>query len=671
MIRLAREVRTTEDPLSCRAQGRRVIGATLIAVWLSAAPACAWAADDSDRPLPQDEPYVGTVELAVDLTAARQRIFRVHESIPVKPGPLVLLYPKWIPGEHIPSGPLDAVAGIRITAGGQRIAWRRDLLNMFALDLQVPAGIDRIELEFQFLSPSAGGRFGQGISATEQLVELEWNQVVFYPAGYYARQIAVQPSVVLPQAWDFASALEPADPSGSTGRFKPVDLETLVDSPLIAGRHFKRIDITPDGAPAVHLNLVADRPANLAATPEQVKQQQALVREAYALFGARHYAHYDFLLTLSDRTAHFGLEHHQSSDDRTYADFFTSPEHYLVGSSLLPHEYVHSWNGKFRRPIGLLTPNFDVAAKDDLLWVYEGLTTYYGEVLTARGGMWTPDQFRDHLAVVASRMSYMTGRTWRPLQDTADEASVLYLTPRAWHNWRRGTDFYEEGSLIWLDVDTTMREASHGTRSLDDFARAFYGVDDSRVAPLGYSFDDIVTGLNHVQPYDWRAFLTGRLQSTGAAAPLDGLARGGWKLVYTEEPSGYSKALEKAQHTIDLSSSIGLVIAGAGMDGPHGTERVDTVADVVWGGPAFDAGMTPGMKLIAVNSDEFSVDVLKDAIKAAKDGTHPIELLVENSGTFLTLKVDYHGGIRYPHLERIENTEDRLSAIAKARAQTH
>jgi predicted metalloprotease with PDZ domain len=649
---------------------RHFVAISLAVLCLGVVSCCTPPAHAADRPSLQDRPYSGTIDLAVDLTDARQKIFRVRESVPVKPGPLVLLYPKWVPGEHIPSGPLDAVAGLRITGAGQRIAWRRDLENMFALNLQVPANVDRIDLEFQFLSPSAGGRFGQGVSATDQLVVLEWNQVVFYPAGYAARQFVVQPSVVVPDGWSFASALELVGPGGSSARFKPVDLETLVDSPLMSGRYFRRIDIGSEAAPPIHLNLVADRPANLTLSPGQLEQHRALVREAYALFGARHYLHYDFLLTVSDHTAHFGLEHHQSSDDRTDADFFTSPEHYLVDSSLLPHEYVHSWNGKFRRPSDLLAPDFNMTVKDDLLWVYEGLTTYYGQVLTARSGMWSPDQFRDELAVVASQMSHIPGRSWRSLQDTADEASRLYLTPRAWANWRREVDFYEEGSLIWLDADTTIREASAGTRSLDDFARAFYGIDDARIAPVAYSFEDIVAALNQVQKYDWRGFLNQRLQSTNAAAPLDGLARAGWKLVYTEEPSGYSKALEKARHTIDLGASMGFVIAESEGQGGDAGQR-STVADVLWGGPAFDAGMTPGMKLIAVNADEFSADVLKDAIRAEKNGTRPIELLVENSGTYSTLKVDYHGGLKYPHLERIENTEDRLTSIAAPRAAAH
>jgi predicted metalloprotease with PDZ domain len=630
---------------------------------LALALCCATSARGADLPRPEDKPYPGAIELAVDLADAPRRIFRVHESMPAKAGPLVLLYPEWIPGEHAPTGTLDGVAGLRISADGRRLSWRRDLEHPFALNLEVPPGVDRIDVEFQFLSPTDGGRFGSGVSATARLVELEWNQVVLYPAGFFARRLMVHPSVSLPEGWSFASALEPFGPAdGATTRFDAVSLETLVDSPLIAGRNFKRVDISEQGAPPVHLDFVADRAADLAASQQQVQQQQALARQAHALFGARHYRHYDFLVTLSDQTVHFGLEHHQSSDDRTTAEFLTSPDQYVAFAGLLPHEYVHSWNGKHRRPAGLVTANFNEPYRDDLLWVYEGLTTYYGDVLTARSGMWTAEQYRDHLAVVASRMSHVPGRSWRPLQDTADDAARVYRAPGAWRNWRRGADFYEEGSLIWLDVDTTIREESRGERSLDDFARAFFGgSDDAPLTPVAYSFDDVVAALQRVQKHDWRGFLTERLQST-AAAPLGGLGRAGWKLVYAEEPGEYSKASEKARKMIDLTASAGFV-AGKGDDSVQAPP--DAVIDVLWGGPAFDAGLVPGMRIVAVDGDRYSAEVLKDAIKAAKDTTRPIELLVEYAGSFLTLKLDYHGGMRYPRLERIENSEDRLSAIGR------
>jgi len=410
----------------------------------------------------------------------------------------------------------------------------------------------------------------------------------------------------------------------------------------------------------VRLNLFADRPENLAASEDQIRHQQRLVREAAALFGARHYRHYDFLFVLSDLTAHFGLEHLESSDDRLPAQYFTDPDTYRFGGSLLSHEYTHSWNGKFRRPAGLLTPNYSVPMQGDLLWVYEGLTTYWGEVLAARSGARSPEQFRDVLANTAAEMEYTPGRTWRSLQDTADEAQILYNVPRAWGRSRRGVDFYPEGSLVWLDADTLIREASHGERSLDDFARAFFGQDDGEVTPQPYTFEDVVAALETVQHYDWARFLRARLDSKAPSAPLDGIVRGGWKLVYTDEPNAIAKSQAKVRKSLDLATSLGLVVD----DG----EAPGRLADVLWKSPAFDAGLAPGMRLVAVDGTRFSADVLKDAIKAAKAGSRPIELLVEDADQYRSVRIDYHGGLRYPHLARIDSTDERLDAIARPRA---
>jgi predicted metalloprotease with PDZ domain len=409
----------------------------------------------------------------------------------------------------------------------------------------------------------------------------------------------------------------------------------------------------------VRLNLFADRQEDLAASEEQVRQHQQMVAEAQALFGAHHYAHYDFLFILSDQVDHFGLEHHQSSDDRTVANYFTDADAYLAGSGLLTHEYVHSWNGKFRRPAGLLTPDYSEPMRGDLLWVYEGLTEYWGEVLAARAGFRTPEQFRDGLAAFAAQMSFAPGRSWRSLQDTADEAQLLYNAPATWRNWRRGVDFYPEGLLLWLDVDTLLREKSRGTHSLDDFARRFFGRNDGAFEPQPYGFDDIVAALGAIQAYDWAGFLRAHLDAKVAGAPLDGIGRGGWQLVYTEEPSSLSKAAEKVGKRLDLSTSLGLIVETGDASG--------AIGDVIWKSPAFEAGMAPGMKLVAVDGTKYSPDVLKDAVKAASGRAAPIELLVQDFDQFRTLRVDYHGGLRYPHLARIENSEDRLGAISQAR----
>jgi predicted metalloprotease with PDZ domain len=630
---------------------RRPLAAQLFALALGLASAAQAAVADSA--------YPGTLTLSVDLTDSARRIFRVQESIPADPGPLTLHYPKWIPGEHGPTGPLDGVAGLTISADGQALPWRRDLVDMFALHVEVPPGAHAVDLSFQFLSAGAGRNFGAGVSVTPMLTVLEWNQVVFYPAGAAASKVTVQPSVKIPADWGWASALEPAAGSGSQLGFRPVSLENLVDSPLATGRWFRRIQLSADPVP-VYLDLVADRAENLAATDDQIHRYQRLVREAQALFGARHYAHYDFLYVLSDYTDHFGLEHHQSSDDRLDADFFTNPDAFLAGASLLSHEYVHSWNGKFRRPAGLLTPNYNVPMKGDLLWVYEGLTEYWGEVLAARAGLRNAEQFRDDVADFASDMELTPGRAWRPLQDTADEAQILYNAPRAWSNWRRSVDFYPEGLLLWLDVDTLLREKSHGERSLDDFARLFYGRNDGMFEPQGYTFDDIVAALDKVQHYDWAHFLRTRLDARTERAPLDGLERGGWKLAYTDEPNSLFASQEKARKSMDLSASLGMRVDAG--------EAAGTILDVTWKGPAYEARLAPAMKVIAVNGTKFSPELLRDAIKAAHGTNGAIELLVQDFDQFRTVKVDYHDGLRYPHLERIAGAEDRLDVISQARA---
>ena len=609
-------------------------------------------------------PYPGTITLAVDLRDTAHKVFRVQEFIPAAPGSMDLLYPQWTPGEHGPTGPIEGVSNLMISADGKAVSWRRDLDDMYRLHVEVPAGAKGLDVSFVFLTPSPddGHNFGAGPSTTPALAVLEWNQVVFYPAGHDARQVMLAPSITLPEGWSWATALEAApasDKAAGAVRFNPVSLETLVDSPLATGRYFRQILLSDTPVP-VRLNLVADRPENLLATDEQMHHQQRLVREAAALFGAHHYRHYDFLFVLSDMTAHFGLEHHESSDDRLGADYFTDPDSYLSGGSLLSHEYTHSWNGKYRRPAGLLTPNYNVPMKGDLLWVYEGLTTYWGEVLSARSGARSAEQFRDVLADTAAEMEYTPGRTWRPLQDTADEAQILYNSPRAWGRSRRGVDFYPEGSLIWLDADTLIREASHGERSLDDFARAFYGQNDGEITPRPYTFDDVVAALDKVQHYDWAHFLRSRLDGKSPSAPLDGIVRGGWKLVYTDEPNSLAKAQDKVRKGLNLSTSLGIMVSGG--------EAAGTLGDVLWKSPAFEAGLAPGMRLVAVDGMKFTPEVLKDAIKAAKTGTQPIELLVQDFDQFRTVKIDYHGGLRYPHLARIENTDERLEAISRPRA---
>jgi predicted metalloprotease with PDZ domain len=605
--------------------------------------------------------YPGEIKLDVDLSDPIQRIFRVHETIPVSAGALTLYYPKWIPGEHSPSGTIDGVAGLILKSdAGQRIEWRRDLEDMFTLHVTIPAAVKTLVLEFELLSPGPGGEFGQSASVTGRIEDLEWNQVLFYPSGYAAHNITFRPSVRIPAAWGYGTSLDQESSSGGSITFAPLSLEQLVDSPLICGQYFSRIDLAPGAAVPVHLDLVADDGADLKLNDAQLQAHHNLISQAQALFGAHHYRHYDFLFTLSENTGHFGLEHSQSSDDRYYAKFFVDPDTYLAGGGLLPHEYVHSWNGKFRRPAGLATPNYNVPMRGDLLWVYEGLTEYLGDVLTARSGIWTPEQYREELAMTAANMEHRPGRSWRDLQDTADAAQLLYYTPPDWNSQLRSVDYYPEGELLWLDVDTTIREKSGGKKSLDDFARAFYGIDDGSFEVKPYEFGDLVKSLNAVQPNDWASFLRTRLDSHATGSLLDGVKHGGWSVTYDDKRSAAFKAHEKTRKFLDLRYSLGLFLG----TGPDDAGRV---IDVLWGSPAFTAGLAPGMMLVAVDGRKFDPDDMDEILRNAQSGKTPIEILARNYDSYSTFKVDYREGPKYPHLTRISEEKDRLGEIIAAK----
>jgi Predicted protease with the C-terminal PDZ domain len=607
---------------------------------------------------PRDEPWPGPpITLHVDLRDSAQKIFHVTESIPVQPGPLTLDYPKWIPGEHGPTGPIVNVAGLKIHAGGKRVPFRRDLEDMYRLHVDVPKGADRLDLSFDFLSPTGGGAFGDSVSATPQLVDLEWNQVLFYPDGHYSSQIQFRPSVCLPADWQHGTALQMDGRDGDTLRFAPLSLEMLIDSPLIAGRHFRRFDLAPGADVPVYLDVVADTAHDLELPDEELEHFRALIVQAQRLFRARHYRHYTFLLTLSDETGHFGLEHHESSDDRLWANYFTDANARMAGAGLLPHEFVHSWNGKFRRPADLWTANFNLPMRDDLLWVYEGLTTYWGQVLTARSGLLTPQQYRDELALTAAAMAHRVGRQWRSLQDTTDAAPMLYTAPGAWASWRRSADFYPEGELLWLEIDVRIRRLSDGRRSLDDFAKRFFGMDDGVVGVRTYGFDDLVAALNAVQADDWKRFLRTRLDRTGGQGPLAGITDGGYRLVYRKQESAFGKAVDAVRKRIDLMTSIGLSVA---------TDS-GRISDVQWDGPAFAAGLHPGQTLVAVDGRKFSAEGLKRAVTRAAEDRRPIELLISDGPEYRTLKVDYHGGLRYPHLEPAKDQTPLLDRIIAPR----
>lgn len=606
---------------------------------------------------PRDIPYPGTIRLAVDATDVEHRIFTIHETIPVRAGePVTLLYPQWQPGNHAPSGRVDKVAGLVIHAGGNgaNIVWTRDAVDVFAFHVTVPAGVTSLDLGFEFLSPveTNEGR----VLMTPDMLSLEWIDLALYPAGYFVRQIPVTASVRLPEGWQFATALESASTDGGVTTFRTVSFDTLADSPMVAGRYFKRLDLDPGGAAPVHLDVVADRAELLEVAPDQLEAHRALVRQAYKLFGSHHYDHYDFLFSLSDKLGGIGLEHHQSSEDGSVPDFFTEWTKNPDTRNLLPHEFTHSWNGKFRRPADLWTPNFNVPMRDSLLYVYEGQTQYWGYVLEARAGLLTKQQALDAIAAIAAIYDHRLGRDWRTLQDTTNDPIAAQRRPMPWLSWERSEDYYNEGLLVWLDADTLIREKSGGKKSLDDFARAFFGVDDGSYVVNTYTFDDVVKALNSVQPYDWAAFLRTRLDDHSSGAPLDGLTRGGYKLVYTDAPTDYFKASETRRKIADLTYSLGVIVAAEGR-----------LTEVLWNGPAFKQGLTVGSQIVAVNGTAYDPDRLRDAVKAAKTASDPIELLIRNGDRYRTVRVDYHDGLRYPRLERDANVPARLDDILTPR----
>jgi predicted metalloprotease with PDZ domain len=598
------------------------------------------------------------ITLHVDATHAPEKILHATEQIPVVPGPLTLAFPKWIPGEHGPTGPIVDLTGIEIYgAKGERLKWRRDLVDMYSLQLTVPEGTSTLEARLNMVMPAPPEGFSSGASATPQLDLLSWNQVVLYPftPGKNTDDILVTPTLKLPGGWHYDTALPVAQQvGGNEVTFQTVSLTTLVDSPVLSGAHFRRIPLTPEGPIQHYLDLAADGDAALAAPPETVNEYKRLVAETGALFGARHYNEYHFLLTLSDHTAHFGLEHHESSDDRVPERTLIDEDMRWLAGDLLPHEMTHSWNGKYRRPEGLATPNYQEPMKGDLLWVYEGLTQYWGDILAARSGLWSRQQFLDETAETAAALNNTPGRSWRPLQDTADAAQILYAADLEFQSWRRSVDYYPEGFLIWLEVDTIIRQQTGGVKSLNDFSGLFHGGGNTPPKVVKYGFDDVVAALNQVAPYDWRKFLRDRLDTYGPGAPLNGITNSGWRLVYTEEPSEFTKATEKTRDSVDARFSIGLALDEKG-----------SIRDVIADSPAWSAHIAPGTTLVAVNGRKFTPDILREALKSGKDNGTKLELLILSSDFYKTYTLDYHGGEKYAHLVRDESKPDVLSEIIK------
>jgi len=595
------------------------------------------------------------ISIFVDATEAPRKIFHARLTMPAKPGSLTLYYPKWIPGEHGPTGPIQDLAGLKFVGNGKTLTWRRDLLDGWTFHVDVPSGVSSIEVSLDFISPAGSeGIYTGGATATDKMAVLSWNTVVLYPAGWTSDELTYEASLRLPAGWKFGTSLPVASQSAEEIKFAPISLTLLVDGPVITGQYLKAVPLNPGQTPLVELDVASDSAAALEPTPDVWEHYKNLVTQASALFGAQHYRDYHFLYSLSNHVAHFGLEHHESNDSRTNERALIDQEQRLLSSGLLSHEYVHSWNGKYRRPADLATSDYEKPMQTDLLWVYEGLTTYLGEILTARDGERTPDQFRDSLSYTAAQLDHRSGRAWRNLQDTADGVPSMQDAPHQWESWRRPLDYYEEDELNWLWADTIIRAQTHGQKTLDDFCQLFHGAPSGPPQVKPYTFEDVLSALNQVAPYNWRAFWSKRLENHGPGAPLGGIEESGWKVVYDDVRSEQVRAHEDERNTVDAAYSIGLWLREDG-----------SIIDSVEGMPAALAGIGPGMMVVAINGRKFSPEILREALREGKNSSSPLELLVENTDYYKTFKLDYHAGEKYPHLVRDESKPDVLSDIIK------
>lgn len=641
--------------MPARIRSHALLTAALI---LTAAPAAAQLSQPQAavprRPAieARDIPYPGVLTLEVDASDTRQGIFRVRQTIPVaRSGTLTLRYPKWLPGNHGPTGPLEAVAGLTFSADNRLLTWRRNPEDVYSFGIDVPAGVREIEARFDYLSDTPGAI--DRTEMTPDLLNLQWEKMSLYPAGHFVRRIRIRPTVILPDGWTGVSAID-GEPRRGRVDYAETTYETMVDSPMFAGRHFHSWNLVP----GVDLNAVADRPGDLAASPEQIDAHRRMVEQVIRLFGTRSFDRYDFLLALSGELSGIGLEHHRSSENAVGRNYFTGWDRTPHVRALLPHEMVHSWNGKHRRPAELWAPDYHMPTQNNLLWVYEGQTSYWDVILAARAGLIPRDVALGELASNAANFQARAGRSWRSMLDTTHQQIVSNRRPGLYQSWQRGTDYYAESALVWMEADMLIREASGGQRSLDDFARAFFGGREGDWGVRTYTFEDVVAALNAVQPHDWATFLRDRIESPNAPAPIGGFARGGYRLVFRDRPNAYDAARFAEAGGLDLSHSLGMAVSSAGR-----------ISNVAWNGLAFREAIRPGSTIVAVNGRDYSADAMREAIGAAPIGNGPIRLLVRDRDRIRTVTFEYRDGLRYPHLERIGTGPARLDQALEPRTR--
>lgn len=601
-------------------------------------------------PAARDIPYPGTMTLDIDATDLSRAIFTTRETLTgVSAGPMTLLFPKWLPGNHSPSGQLDKLAGLHIRGGGKELAWTRDPVDVYAFHIDVPAGVKALDMDMQFLSATAGDQ--GSVVMSPDMLRLQWNSMSLYPAGYFTRQIPVKATVRYPTGWSASSGLQ-SKAVGSTYTYDKTNYEILVDSPVLAGRYYRQFKLSP----RVNLDVYADNADELKATPEQIAAHERLVTQAVKVYGSQHYDTYEFLLSISDVMGGIGLEHHRSSEDGVRLGYFTKWNEGPGPRNLLPHEYNHSWDGKFRRGADLWTPDYRTPMRGSLLWVYEGQTQFWGYVFQARSGLVSKQDTLDGYASILASLDNRPARNWRDLVDTTNDPTISQRRPKGWTSYQRSEDYYNEGLLVWMEVDSILRKQSGGTKSIDDFGAKFFGLNDGDYGEVTYTFDDVVATLNSIQPYDWAGLLTKRLTETGAPAPLGGFVANGYKLVYTETPTPAFRNAEATRRSTDLTYSLGLTL-----------NREGGITGVGWDSPAFKAGLTIGDSVVAVGQTAFSTEAIKAAIVAAKSSKTSIVLLVKANDRIAPVEIDYHGGLRYPHLEKIGTGEGGLDRLLTAK----
>ncbi|WP_263381758.1 M61 family metallopeptidase [Granulicella arctica] len=595
------------------------------------------------------------IKIVADLTEAPRKIYHAEVDLPVKAGPLTLTTPRWIPGNHRPTGPVDDITGVVFTANGEVLKWRRDDVDLNEFHINIPKGVTTLHAHLDCIVTAR---------ISQKLAVLEWEKLLLYPANVPVKNIPIQPSVKVPTGWGIGTALiptstyDPQHPTGGLTDFAATTVEQLEDSPIIAGAYFHEFALAPEITPKHFIDVVSDSPEDSQLRPALLVELNNLVRETGAAYASRHYNAYHFLLTLSDTAGGEGLEHGQSSDNGVGEKGFADESHQLAESDLLAHEFTHSWNGKYRRPARLYQPTFAEPEQGDLLWVYEGMTQYLGNVLAARSGLKSQEQYRDILAASAASLDYKPGREWRSTEDTAIAASILRGGNPAWSNWKRGQDYYQEGELFWLDADTLIRKQTDNKKSLTDFLHIFLGK-GGNTGPLIVTYErpELIADLNQVMPYDWASFIQTHIDNLNTHADLAGIERGGYKLVYTDKPS-------KSVRT--------MMSAGGRRGGPDDWYSVgyrvspdSVIYDVRWNGPADKAGIAPGMKIIGINDLLSSPEADMAAIKKAKTDTAPIHYILQVGNTLKQIDIDYHEGERYPSLQRVDGTPDLLDDITK------